>query len=78
MSKETGLAGLAALGYDAYALAVVGYTAYGEAADWKTFDGLLMPTADDLRSTEAGCETLRRWARAANAIVAESRREQLP
>lgn len=49
-------------------LGEVGYLAYGNAANWKTFDGRPMPTWHDLGTTEIGRETQRRWESAAEAI----------
>ncbi len=46
----------------------IGYEAYGEAAEWKTFDGRPMPTWEQLQATETGRETCRRWEVAAAAI----------
>jgi hypothetical protein len=47
----------------------IGYDAYGETANWKTFDGRPMPTWDELSETETGRETQRRWHMAARAIL---------
>jgi hypothetical protein len=46
-------------------LGEVGYAAYGEAADWKTFDGRDMPAWDDLGERVQGL-----WNTAAYAIIA--------
>ena len=50
-------------------LGAIGYDAYGEAANWKPFDGRAMPTWGDLGKAEVGRETQRRWEVAAAAIA---------
>lgn len=51
-------------------LGQIGYEAYGETANWKTFDGRDMPRWEDLSEMETGRETQRRWEVAAEAISA--------
>lgn len=46
----------------------VGYEAYGDTAEWRTFDGRPMPTWEELGATKTGQETQRRWEVAARAI----------
>lgn len=48
----------------------VGYEAYGETAEWKTYDGRDMPTWETLSESESGQETQRRWEVAAEVILA--------
>lgn len=50
-------------------LGQIGYEAYGETANWKTFDGRQMPTWVELGATETGQETQRRWRVAGSAIA---------
>jgi hypothetical protein len=49
-------------------LGQVGYEAYGEHAEWKSFDGRPMPRWSDLRP-----DIVEKWEVAARAIAAEAR-----
>ncbi len=46
----------------------IAFEAYGETANWITFDGRPMPRWDELSITEVGQETQRRWQVAADAV----------
>lgn len=53
----------------------IAFEAYGEAAEWRTFDGRPMPRWEEL-TAPTGIETRRRWEVAAQAMLAEHERRE--